>query len=217
MSIDAMIGRADRILRAAFAVPPRAPRPMPGHEAGPGADAAAPDDAALTEDERRHAAGLMRVNHAGEVSAQALYVGQSLGSRTAEIRRLMDRSADEEFDHLRWCRRRLEELDARPSRLDPLWFGGAFAMGVAAGALGDRVSLGFLAETERQVVAHLDEHLARLPAGDARSRAILTAMKRDETHHANTAVAHGALEFPAPVRRGMQAISRLMTRSAYWV
>ena len=217
MSIDAMIGRADRILRAAFAVPSRAPRPMPEREVDPGADTAAPGDAALTAEERRHAAGLMRVNHAGEVSAQALYLGQSLASRTSEIRRLMDRSADEEFDHLLWCRRRLEELDARPSRLDPLWFGGALAMGVVAGALGDRVSLGFLAETERQVVAHLDDHLARLPAADARSRAILTAMKRDEAHHANTAVAHGALEFPRPVRHGMQAISQVMTRSAYWV
>jgi len=213
MSIDAIIGRVDRILRAAHAVAPRAPRPVPGEDnAG-----ATHSDAALTPEERRHAAGLMRVNHAGEVCAQALYVGQSLGSRTPEIRRVMDRSADEEFDHLVWCRTRLDELGSRPSLLDPLWFAGAFSMGVVAGALGDRVSLGFLAETERQVVTHLDGHLERLPAEDARSREILTAMKRDEAHHANTAVAHGALDFPRPVRQTMQLVSRVMTRSAYWV
>lgn len=212
-SVDEVIGRFDRLLRAAFGVSNRRPRPVPQPDPSQIAEQTTP----LTPAECRHAAGLMRVNHAGEVCAQALYVGQSFAARTAETRALLDRSADEEFDHLVWCRQRLEELGSHPSRLDPVWFVGSLSMGALAGLLGDRISLGFLAETERQVEAHLEGHLSTLPAGDAESRAIIEAMKADEAHHAHTAMAHGAMRFPAPVKQTMASVSKLMTRTAYFV
>ena len=170
----------------------------------------------LGDAQRRRAAALMRVNHAGEVAAQALYHGQALAARRRDIRRVLLHAASEENDHLDWCGERVEELGARTSRLGGLWYFGSFLLGAAAGAAGDRVSLGFLAETERQVVQHLDDHLDRLPERDAKSRAILAAMRRDEVAHASVALAAGASALPAPVRRAMRSLSRVMTSCAYW-
>lgn len=169
----------------------------------------------LAETERRLAIGLMRVNHAGEVCAQALYHGQALLARDPVVRRELEVSAAEEGDHLHWTRERLQALGGRTSLLDPFWYAGAFGIGVAAAALGDRVSLGFLKETEDQVVAHLDGHLARLPVGDAASREILQAMRADEGAHAAKAQSLGAIEFPPPVRFVMRATARIMTGVAY--
>ena len=172
-------------------------------------------EAEFTPAQRRHAAGLMRVDHTGEVAAQALYHGQALTARTPRTRDAMQQAAREEGDHLRWCAERLEELDDKPSRLDPLWYMASFFMGAAAGLAGDRWSLGFVAETERQVVRHLDGHLSSLPQGDARSRAILEQMRVDEGVHATTAVESGAADLPRPVKRLMTATARLMTETAY--
>ena len=169
----------------------------------------------LDEDERRHAAGLMRVNHTGEVCAQALYDGQAALARTGDTRAYLQHAAAEETDHLAWCGERLRELDSRPSLLNPLWYAGSFALGAAAAALGDRISLGFVIETERQVEAHLADHLVRLPADDARSRAILAAMQADEVRHADNALARGGIALPAPIPRLMRAASALMKTVAY--
>jgi ubiquinone biosynthesis monooxygenase Coq7 len=167
--------------------------------------------------ERALSASLMRVNHTGEICAQALYSGQSLWSREERVRSALRRAASEERDHLAWCSQRLRELDARPSVLDPFWYGGSFLMGMVSGLAGDRWSLGFLAETEDQVERHLDGHLQRLPARDARSRAILSQMREDEARHGASGRALGAAQLPRPVRRAMQAVSRVMTSTAYWV
>lgn len=171
----------------------------------------------LTGEARRHAAGLMRVNHSGEIAAQALYQGQALTARDEQIRHALRRAADEEGDHLAWCEERLHELGSRPSVLNPLWYLGSFAIGAAAGACGDRVSLGFVAETERQVEGHLHEHLERLPDEDERSRRILQQMKDDEIRHGEQARAAGAAELPWPIRRLMRLTSQIMTRTAYWI
>jgi ubiquinone biosynthesis monooxygenase Coq7 len=171
---------------------------------------------ALDEHETRHAAGLMRVNHSGEIAAQALYRGQSLTARDPATRTALLQAAREEQDHLAWCEARLGELEAEPSRLNPLWYFGSFAIGVAAGALSDRVSLGFVAETERQVEGHLDEHLAKLPPGDERSRRIVEAMKADEVRHGQSAIAAGGAPLPPFVRFAMKMTARVMTRTAYW-
>ena len=175
------------------------------------------EDDALDDRERRHSAGLMRVNHAGEVAAQALYQGQSLVAREPETREAMEQAAREENDHLVWCRTRLEELGSAPSVLDPVWHAGSLAIGAAAGLAGDRWSLGFVVETERQVVEHLEDHLSRLPDGDHRSRALLTRMQADEQHHATRAHAAGGAELPRVVQRAMRAVSKVMTRTAYWI
>jgi len=172
-------------------------------------------EAELTPAQRRHAAGLMRVDHTGEVAAQALYHGQALTARTPRLREAMEEAAREEGDHLRWCSERLEELDDKSSRLGPLWYVGSFLIGAAAGLTGDRWSLGFVVETERQVVRHLDGHLSSLPPGDARSRAILEQMRVDEGVHATTAIESGAAELPRPVKRLMKATARIMTETAY--
>ncbi len=179
--------------------------------------AAAQPPVSLNEQESRAAAGLMRVNHSGEIAAQALYRGQSVTARNPATRDALIEAAREEQDHLAWCETRLAELGAAPSRLNPLWYIGSFAIGLAAGAAGHRVSLGFVAETERQVEGHLDEHLAKLPATDARSRRILEAMKQDEIRHGQKAAAAGAAALPALVRRAMTMTSRVMTRTAYWI
>jgi len=171
----------------------------------------------LSSAERAVSAGLMRVNHAGEVSAQALYHGQSLLARAPRVRSLLQQAAAEETDHLRWCERRLTELDARPSRLGPLWYLGAFGTGLAAAAAGDRWSLGFVAETERQVEAHLGGHLERLPGADHRSRAIIERMRADEERHGGAARAAGAARMPRPVQRLMALQARVMTTVAYWI
>jgi 3-demethoxyubiquinol 3-hydroxylase len=165
----------------------------------------------------RQSAGLMRVNHAGEVAAQALYHGQALVAREAEVRDFLLAAAREEGDHLLWCAERLEALHSRPSLLNPLWYAGSVAIGALAGLAGDRISLGFIAETERQVEGHLDEHLARLPAADGASRAILEQMKADEIRHGERALGRGGSALPEPFAALMSLAAKVMTRSAYWI
>ena len=172
-------------------------------------------DIVLDEAERRHAAGLMRINHVGEVCAQALYVGQALVARDAATRAQLLHAAQEETDHLAWCAERLRELDSRPSLLNPLWYAGSHAIGVVVGLRGDGWNLGFVVETERQVEAHLDEHLQSLPEADLRSRAILETMKADEARHAANAEAAGARVLPPPIPTLMAAASTLMKTVAY--
>jgi len=203
--LDQLLVAADNALRAVFA-PAVAARP-PGGPLPP-----APD---LTETERRHVAGLMRVDHAGEIAAQALYHAQAFLARDQQTRAFMLKAAEEEGDHLAWCEQRLRELHAGPSRLVPLWYAGSFAIGALAALFGDRVSLGFVNETERQVEGHLAGHLQRLPASDARSRQILEVMQADEAGHAVAARRSGGVELPAPVRALMRAASQVMTRTAY--
>jgi ubiquinone biosynthesis monooxygenase Coq7 len=172
----------------------------------------------LTDAERRQSCRLMRVNHAGEVSAQALYRGQALTAGDPAVADAMRRAATEETDHLAWCEQRLRELDGRVSLLNPLWYAGSFAIGALAGALGgDRASLGFIAETERQVESHLSDHLGRLPEADGRSRAVLEQMKQDEMHHGAQATAMGGESLPTPVRGAMHLMSRVMTGATYWI
>ncbi|MCF8003411.1 MAG: 2-polyprenyl-3-methyl-6-methoxy-1,4-benzoquinone monooxygenase [Chromatiaceae bacterium] len=171
----------------------------------------------LTEEERLHIGRLMRVNHTGEVCAQALYQGQALTARDHSVRERLERSAQEENDHLAWCEERMQELGARKSLFNPLWYAGSFAMGTAAGIAGDKWSLGFVVETERQVEDHLDEHIAQVPADDHRTRAVLDQMKLDEAHHAQVAKGAGGAELPEPVKLAMRAISKVMTRGAYWI
>ena len=171
----------------------------------------------LTEDERAHAAGLMRVNHVGEVCAQALYQAQKLATRSPALKQAFEHAAREEEDHLAWTYKRLEALDSRPSLLNPIWYAGALAIGFAAGRLGDRVSLGFMAETERQVELHLDGHLTTLPEGDHESRAIVEQMRVDEAAHGKAATDAGGIELPFPARALMRAASKIMTRTAYHV
>jgi len=204
-SLDSLISTADKALRSVFA-PARAARPSPA--SGP-----APE---LSDAERRESGALMRVNHTGEVAAQALYHGQAFAARNENTRNLLLQAARDETDHLAWCEARLTELQSRTSFLNPLWYAGSFAIGALAATFGDRVSLGFVAETERQVEGHLDEHLARLPTGDLRSRAILEQMRSDEIAHGAAARTAGGTELPAPARALMKHTSRVMTHTAYW-
>lgn len=183
----------------------------------PATGAATDADAALTEDERRSAGRYMRVNHVGEVCAQALYHSQALTAREASVRAAMEQAAFDETDHLAWCEQRLDELGARRSVLNPLWYLGAFGIGAAAGLAGDKWNLAFVAETERQVVAHLDRHLGKLPPADARSRAVVAQMREDENRHAAEAVEAGAAELPPPVKRAMKLAAGVMTSTAHWV
>ncbi len=186
--------------------PPHACRPNPAdsmHEAD------------LTPQERRHAAGLMRINHVGEVCAQALYQGQALTARAIEIEEKLQHAAREEIDHLAWCQQRLTELNARPSYLNPFWYLGAWLMGMCAGMISDRTSLGFLAETEQQVAAHLATHLEKLPLQDKKSRAIVAQMRLEELQHAHTAEQAGAVELPIFVRRSMHFLAQFMKWWAY--
>jgi ubiquinone biosynthesis monooxygenase Coq7 len=209
--LDPFIAAADRALRSIFA-PAQASRPTPG------AASQGPDPAAeLPDAQRRDTAALMRVNHAGEMAAQALYHGQALTARSEATRGMLLRAAEEEEDHLAWCEQRLRELDSHTSRLSPLWYAGSFAIGALAGTFGDRTSLGFVAETERQVERHLNDHLSRVPATDTRSRAILEAMRTDEISHGQNARSAGAAELPLPVRALMRHTARIMTRTAYWI
>ncbi len=175
------------------------------------------DEPELTDEEKREAGRLMRVNHAGEIAAQALYHGQSLTARLDEVRDAMDEAADEETDHLAWCEARLRELETPPSRLGPFWYAGSFALGALAGLAGDRWSLGFVAETEAQVCKHLDAHLGRLPERDLRSRAILEQMHGDEAAHGQSARDAGGAPLPEPIRNLMGVVSRVMTNGAYWL
>ncbi len=174
-------------------------------------------DTELDEQQRRHVARLMRINHTGEVCAQGLYQGQALTAKLPETRHKMERSAQEENDHLAWCAQRIEELGDRKSLLNPLWYAGSFTIGATAGLAGDKWSLGFVVETERQVEDHLDEHLAQVPAEDLKTRAILERMKADEIHHADLAQAAGGAHLPTPIRLAMRLMSKVMTRTVYWV
>ena len=195
----------DRALRTLSGTA-NAARPTPG---------AALADVVLEPWERRHAAGLMRVNHTGEVCAQALYSAQALVARDPEIRERFERAAREEEDHLAWTQARLAEMDDRPSLLNPLWYAGSFAIGLAAGVTGDRANLGFVVETERQVEEHLTSHMDRLPENDAKSRAIVAQMRDDEARHAAMAIDAGGIPLPYPVRRAMQAAADVMRAVAY--
>lgn len=201
--IDQLLIAADEGLKTLAGVA-AASRPMPGEGTSRGSDAAL-------------SAGLMRVNHSGEICAQALYSGQALFARDARVREALRVAAAEERDHLAWCRDRLRQLDARPSVLDPLWYAGSFALGLVSGAAGDRWSMGFLEETEAQVERHLDGHLERLPRDDERSRAVLEQMREDERRHGSMGRALGAAELPLPVKAAMRVASQVMTRAAYWV
>lgn len=185
------------------------------HRRGRPSPAQSEPEAELDDAERAHAAALMRVNHVGEVCAQALYQGQSLTSRDPGNREALEAAAREEEDHLVWSADRIRELGGRPSLLNPLWYGGSLAIGAAAGALGDRWSLGFLAETERQVEAHLDGHLGQLPPGDRRTRAVVIAMRDDEVRHRETALRLGGRDLPAPAKMAMRGMARIMTTVAF--
>ena len=207
LSIDRMIGEIDRALRAVAGVA-RAARPSPGAEVG---------EAELDERQRAHAAALMRVNHVGEVCAQALYQGQALTARNDPARRALEKAAREEEDHLAWSAERIRELGGRPSLLNPLWYAGSFAMGAIAGALGDRWNLAFLAETEHQVEEHLTGHLEALPESDRRTRAVVEAMRLDEARHRATALGLGAAELPEPAKAVMRLASKVMTTVAHRV
>ncbi len=203
--IDRLLADGQRALET-VAGAPAAARPNPGRDTA---------DVALDDDERRHAAGLMRINHVGEVCAQALYMGQASVARDPATRDHLLHAAQEETDHLAWCGDRLRELDSRPSLLNPVWYAGSYAIGVLAGLRGDGWNLGFVVETERQVEAHLAEHLETLPPADLRSRAILATMKDDEARHADEAEHAGARVLPQPVPAVMAAASRLMKAVAY--
>lgn len=204
--LDRLLELAETGLRASFARPASS-RPTPGTPAAGPAD----------ESHRRHVAGLMRVNHAGEIAAQGLYHGQALTARTPATRAALRHAAAEEGDHLAWCRDRLDELGSRPSLLNPLWYAGSVAIGAIAGLAGDRMSLGFMAETERQVEGHLEEHLARLPHDDLRSRAIIEQMRADEVGHGRAAIAAGGAQLPEPMPQLMRMTARIMTGMAYWI
>ena len=203
--IDRLLGDAQRALETVLGAPP-------AQRANPAASEA---EIVLEEDERRHAAGLMRINHVGEVCAQALYCGQAAVARDETTRAHLLEAAQEETDHLAWCNQRLQELDSRPSLLNPLWYAGSYAIGALAGLRGDGWNLGFVVETERQVEAHIDEHLQSLPPADGRSRAILQVMKADEARHAANAEAAGARVLPPPIPTLMAAASKLMKTVAY--
>jgi ubiquinone biosynthesis monooxygenase Coq7 len=205
--VDRAIGHFDRALRT-LAAEPRSVRPVPG---------AAQAEVSLSKADQRRVVGFMRVNHTGEVCAQALYQGQAMTAREVDARDVLRHAADEETEHLAWTLRRIRELGGRPSLLNPLWYGGALAIGVTAGLAGDKWSLGFLAETERQVGAHLQGHLEKLPEVDGRSREILTQMHQDETGHAQMAEGLGAAPLPKPVRALMRAASKVMTGLAYYI
>ena len=204
--LDRLITEADTVLRTVTSRGHSAARPSP---------AAGHSDTELSDSERRHVAGLMRVNHTGEVCAQALYQGQALTAKLPTVREEMQQAAEEEVDHLVWCEQRLRELDSQPSILNPAWYGLSFALGAVAGAIGDRVSLGFVAATEERVCKHLQDHLKSLPEDDRKSRLILLQMLEDEQRHGDNALAAGGTDFPRPVKDAMTAVSRVMTGSSY--
>jgi ubiquinone biosynthesis monooxygenase Coq7 len=206
--LDHLIISIDSALRMSSGEPVEAKRPNPAKDV---------PDIVMEETQRQHAAGLMRINHSGEICAQALYAGQAATARNPEVQAEMQQAADEEIDHLSWCKERLDELDSSPSLLAPLWYAGSFAIGAAAGLAGDGWSLGFLKETENQVEAHLENHITKLPAEDARSRAILDQMKIDEAKHAQMAENSGAFDLPQTVRGLMKVTAGVMKAVAYKV
>jgi len=204
---DRMALGMDQALRTVFGKPQVTERSNPSENIT--------ETETLSESEQKHIAGLMRINHVGEVCAQALYQGQAMTAKLDTVRESMQRAADEENDHLAWCEQRLDELHSHKSLLNPLWYAGSFGLGALAGLAGDKWSLGFVAETEHQVVAHLDEHLAQLPEQDERSRAILEQMKQDEGRHATVALDAGGAELPMPIKQAMKLTSKIMTSTAY--
>lgn len=206
--LDRVISEADTVMRTLA---------NRGNTAGRESPATGHSEALLSERERRHVARLMRVNHTGEVCAQALYQGQALTARLPTVREEMREAALEEIDHLVWCAQRLRELDSRPSALNPAWYSLSFTLGAVAGAIGDRVSLGFVAATEERVCNHLKEHLRQLPDDDRKSQLILQQMLADEQRHGDNALAAGGADFPAPVKEVMTLVSQVMTRSSYWL
>ena len=197
----------DRSLRV-FALPARATRPYPAESV---------PDVEMSDASRKTSGGLMRVNHTGEVCAQALYQSQALFAKGSDTRLALDHAAQEEWDHLAWCAQRLKELGDRPSFLNPLWYAGSFLMGAASALAGDQWNMAFLVETERQVESHLDSHMSSLPTEDLRSRAIVETMQKEEAAHADMAESRGAAVMPAPLKLAMQATAKLMTSTAYWV
>jgi len=205
---DKFIMGVDQALVTVFGKPPVTERAYP---------ASGISDGDISAQDKLEAARLMRVNHVGEVCAQALYQSQAMTARNSTTREKMQQSSAEENDHLDWCEQRLDELGGRTSLLNPLWYAGSFVIGTAAGLAGDRWNLGFVAETEKQVVRHLEDHLKRLSVDDSRSRAIVEQMKIDEGEHATAAMAAGGSPLPEPVQQGMQLMSKVMTRIAYWV
>lgn len=205
-AIDHFIVRADRALRTLVTGEQIAKRPSP---------AEGMTEVALSPEDTRHAAGLMRVNHAGEICAQALYQGQALTAKLPQVRTEMEKAAAEEVDHLVWCQERLDALNSHTSYLNPLWYGMSFAIGAGAGLINDKVSLGFVAATEEQVCNHLQNHLEELPVQDLKSRAVVTQMLRDEARHADMALSAGGLRFPAPVQGLMALVSKAMTKTSY--
>lgn len=205
--IDRLIPELDKVLRTLFAPAPTS-RPMPGENL-PEAD--------LSDAEKRHAAALMRINHCGEICAQALYQGQAITSHQPEVKRALSRAAQEETEHLNWTERRIAELGGRKSLLNPLWYVGSLSLGLIAGKLGDAWNLGFLAETERQVESHLESHKAQLSPQDQKSWVVLEQMKSDEISHAQMAVEQGARELPLPIKMAMKLSSRVMTKTAYYI
>ena len=207
LNLDKLITEFDKGLRTVFAPAPTQ-RPLPGKDLSL---------AEMSETEKRLAAGLMRVNHSGEVCAQALYQGQAMTAHNPAAKTALEQAAQEETEHLNWCESRLKELGSHKSYLNPVWYTGSLAIGMLAGLMGDKWNLGFLAETERQVEAHLQGHMDRLPPQDGRSRAVVEQMKEDEAQHATTAIEQGGAELPMPVRFGMRLVSKLMTKTAYWI
>lgn len=203
---DRLLMQADAALRTLLPFSGQPSRPSP---------AVLKNDSELTESETRHVAGLMRINHTGEVCAQALYQGQALTARLPHVRQAMEQAADEEVDHLAWCEQRIRQLGSHTSVLNPLFYGLSFGIGASAGLISDRISLGFVAATEDQVCKHLDEHLGQLPAGDDKSRAILEQMREDEAQHSTAAIEAGGLRFPAPIKSGMSLMSKVMTKATY--
>lgn len=204
--IDRFINNADRALRTV------APNAVQAQRSNP---ASTHFESNMSEEERRHAAGLMRVNHTGEVCAQALYQGQALTARLPDVRAEMEQAAKEEEDHLAWCQERVNELGSHTSHLNPLWYAMSFGIGAAAGLAGDKWSLGFVAETEKQVCAHLEGHMARVPLQDEKTRAIIQQMHHDEAEHMQMALKAGAAELPPPVKQLMAMVAKVMTGTAY--
>lgn len=206
--LDRVIDVLDTGLRSVFHAAPPTERPNP---------AEAQEETELSEQDRDLAGRLMRINHAGEVSAQGLYQGQALTARLPEVRDKMQRAADEENDHLNWCASRIHDMGSHTSYLDPFWYAGSVAIGALAGLAGDKWSLGFVAETEHQVVRHLDNHLSQINAQDHKTRAILEQMREDEGKHATVALEAGGAQLPAPIKALMKLTSKVMTRTAYWI
>lgn len=204
--VDRLLLQADMALRTLLPFSGQPSRPSP---------AIVEQEAELDTQQTRHIAGLMRINHTGEVCAQALYQGQALTARLPRVREAMEHAADEEIDHLAWCEQRIRQLGSHPSVLNPLFYGLSFGVGAVAGLVSDRVSLGFVAATEDQVVKHLDEHLEQIPEQDNKSRAILEQMRSDELEHANSALDAGGVRFPAPIKLGMTLLSKVMTKTTY--